>query len=280
MLNVQVFLKVLYGDKEAEKEKEKKDKFEVDFLKKYNRKMSILKVIAVILFIVVLCTWALTIASLIKIERTYTKSKYIYEVLNEAYGKIEEVQNGHNYSLIEYYNCNSSNYPTIRTMTYKDRHYKEELKNSDSNFWYTNYGLITGIGDVYFQFNETTNNDTSPTCSFTTYTHRNLLEFYVEKNISDYNTYNITIHEYEGNEYYVIEESNGISIWINKNTMLLYKIAYPSTGSEFTYTWSVGNITDEDLKVEGFTNEEMEEMNKNLEEHFYSSFIPMYLILK
>ena len=137
MLNVQVFLKVLYGDKEAEKEKEKKDKFEVDFLKKYNKKMSILKVIAVILFIVVLCTWALTIASLIKIERTYTKSKYIYEVLNEAYGKIEEVQ-----------------------------------------------------------------------------------------------------------------------------------------------TWSVGNITDEDLKVEGFTNEEMEEMNKNLEEHFYSSFIPMYLILK
>lgn len=270
MLNVQIFLKVLHGDKEAEKEKEKKNKFEVDFLKKYNKKMTILKVIAIILFIVVLCTWALTIASLVKIERTYTKSKRIYEVLNEAYDKIEEVQNGRNYSLTWYYYYNSNNVYDVFKEFHKDNYFKEETPS------YTNYGISTDIGNTYIQFHGNSYTNPYPATTFGGYENANELSIYMEDTISDYNSYDITVQDFKGIDYYVIKDSHDNFIWINKETMLLYKVVYSST-SEIIYEWSVGDVTDEDLKVEGLTDEEMEEMNKKVKDWFYSFFIPVYL---
>lgn len=128
---------------------------EINTLKKYNIKMTILKIIAVLLVILILVMCAIFISG-------YTKRKkceYIAEIMSEAYSTLESIEASGNYTLIDDYTVFSSgvhsgNQGTSRTTTFhKDGYFKEVVINNGNHF-YTNYGTATENETYYVQFDK------------------------------------------------------------------------------------------------------------------------------
>ncbi len=94
----------------------------------------------------------------------------------------------------------------------------------------------------------------------------NLLESYLKQEVLGYTNSEIRNEEHEMQEYYVIrnnyEDGNYTDIWINKESMELFKIEYINmlcgevySCQEHKYTIIKGNVTDEDIEYE-MTQEE------------------------
>lgn len=258
-------------------DEEKKDKFEIDFLKKYNRKITIFKVIALFLSVLILFTWGLTLACLIKIRLDYDEAKYIYEIINAAYNKNQDIIYSKNYSLTETHISKKYGYINTLTRYYKGKYCKEEsnYSDSDTSSYSEIYGALFNFENVEFQLIETDPNYDESTVTGYSYSSisQNLLIYENEKLITHYLTYDIETKEYDGVEYYVITDTktNYVTM-INKDTMLLYKRFSPDF--EITYEWSIGTVTDEDLILDGLTSEDMEKINEKIEHTFYNFFIP------
>ena len=122
---------------------------EIDFLKKYNRKMNILKIVASILIVVIVSMCTILSLEYMTKRKEDKKTQYISEIMDKAYLKIEDIKqeilNGGNYKVIEestYKNYvgeeSSSRFATF----YKDLNYREESNIGEEP--YTNYGVILG----------------------------------------------------------------------------------------------------------------------------------------
>lgn len=125
-------LDMLEEEKESEKKKEEKEKErqatkEIDYLKKYNKKMKILKIIAVVLTLFIILAWA---CEFIINKDTYKKGKITYDIIQTAYKNMKNFNDENNYILeIEvtrrgHYAMKESKYNT--KYYYKDGKYKNE----------------------------------------------------------------------------------------------------------------------------------------------------------
>lgn len=105
-----------------------------------------------------------------------------------------------------------------------------------------------------------------------------ILEYYKELEEKGLENIDIKKKEYQGKQYYVIDETLGrkdanyrhTEIWVEKETMLvertIYEIIYED-GTEFGYekrfNWYIGIVSEDEIKL---TKEEKEEANKYVEE--------------
>lgn len=131
--------------------------------------MTILKIIAIFLIILILVMWAIFISGYSKRK----KCEYIAEIMSEAYSTLENIKSSGNYTLIDDYTVFSSGVHsgtqgTVRMTTFhKDDYFKEEVVNN-GNHYYTNYGVMTENETYYVQFDK----DLNLTGGFSVRTHR------------------------------------------------------------------------------------------------------------
>ncbi len=282
---------------------------EIDGLKKYNRNMFVLKMIVVILSIFIIFIWGNFIVERVKkgieLKENYEKGQYIFGIIDEAYGKVDDIINSNNYSLVEEttalsYEFNCVSKYTKNGMFYKDGYFKEEY-NSDSGsikigiddeMNYVNYGVVTK--DKIFN---TQLIDGYCDCSIMTSwkTHENLymqniLELYRKEDVLEYKDFEIKEEKIKEENYYLISKNenkyDGVyhtEIWINKDDMQLFKIIDEKIGcskTEHKFTWTVNNVRDEDVRVKfAGKNEKIQQLdsffekinNKEFEDNYEES---------
>lgn len=97
-------------------------------------------------------------------------------------------------------------------------------------------------------------------------------------NYLSYCNYKMRVEELDGVQYYVLRRNmdshgNEVTIdnseyyqelWINKDNMLIYKFITDTRYSayEVKYTWEIGNVTDEDVKLKDLTDEQLEQVKE------------------
>ncbi len=257
--------------------KEALEKDEINFLKKFNKKMTIFKVIATVLSVIILAMWTILSMEYITKKKEEKKAQYISEIVEKAYLKIEDIKqeilNGGNYKIIE--ENTNRNYDGNRcsdkiTVFYKDLKYKEETDVGKHFGWkpYTDYGVILGknkdnkLKSVYVQYDSNFNyiGGLSWGLGFSTSGVDSLgsSESNPLKYISEYDNFDIMEETYDGKEYYILREyTNNIHLsyidrWIRKEDMLLIRVVYVESGiiqNETKYTWEANSVTDEDVKI-------------------------------
>lgn len=122
-------LKMLKGDKEEEEQKEEKsEEEELKHLKKYNRRMLILKIIAVLLALFIIIALPITIPKKKKYDEAYAKGEYVYNIIQVAKNKLEELKNEKNLEV------SVENIPSINN----ESKYKYIYKFKDEKFSYIN----------------------------------------------------------------------------------------------------------------------------------------------
>lgn len=239
--------------------------------------MLILKIIIVILSIIIIVTWGIFCKNYIKQRKEYENAVYISNIIEKAYFKIQEKEDEENYKIIdESYFTDSETEKTsyvITTTLYKDGYYKEICQGENDtigSYGYINYGVEDKENNQYYytQFDlEETEKNISIGITFSLDSRENELSNYYEKDISEYEKYQVEIKEIDGKEYYCITDSQNTEIWIEKNNMMLYKMRY-SSGEERTITWEVNNVKDEDVKINNIEEYTMDEYDKKLVEYY------------
>lgn len=184
--------------------------------------------------------------------------------------KQKKKQDGNNYSVISDEIFNYIKEGRIengkQTFLYKDGKVKETYDYGNDNR-YTNYGKVEGDNFIYIQLDKDMKYTGGAAIAYAY--GINPLEAYREQEILGYTNSEIRNEEYETQEYYVIRKNykngNHTDIWINKESMELFKIEcinmlYGGAYSceERKYTITKGNITDEDIEYE-MTQEEYEQ---------------------
>ena len=117
---------------------------EVDFLKKYNRKMNVLKMVAGVLIIIILAMWTLFIVKYVQEKEECEKISQVLEITEKAFLKIEDIKekivNGGNYTVVEEdYKLNTKVVTYYKECNFKINHIAE--------IPYTKYGRIIGKDD-------------------------------------------------------------------------------------------------------------------------------------
>lgn len=121
-------LDLLRGDKKEEEQKEERiEEEELKHLKKYNRRMTILKSIAVVLALFIIISLPVTIRKKKENDKAYAKGEYVYNIIQVAKNKSEELKNEKNLEVsiehISYVNKN-------------EKKYKDNYKFKDEKFSY------------------------------------------------------------------------------------------------------------------------------------------------
>ena len=267
---MQKYYIVLHGKQEENKEK---NEIVIDTLKKYNRKMLILKIIVAVLSIFIVFIGGKFIVEHIQkgIEQqeNYEKGNYIYDIINEAYCNMDEILNSNNYSIIEESTTISYDFKCVYSYLkteeyYKDGYYKEAVSTANlnriENNYFVNYGLKIKGADFHIQVNGNGNIAGGISATRGNFTiGKNELEVYYKENVLEYKDYQIREEKVEEKNYYVISQKankdDGIyctEIWINKEDMQLFKITDEKVGSKKTervFTLSINNVKEEDVKV-------------------------------
>ncbi len=272
---------------------EEKNETVIDGLKKYNRHMFILKIIVVILSLFIISIWGSFIVERvqesIELKEDYEKGQYIFNILDEASHKIEEIESSGNYSVVEEDISVSYDFDCVynyskNVMLYKDGYFKEEqmtnpgsMRLEDYNdVHYINYGVITKENEFCTQFNEGKGSDSIRISTRGNYNvSDNNLGIDREEDVLKYKDYDIKEEEYDGINYYIISKSeqDGIyysEIWINKDNMKLFKRTNEKLGCdkvERRFTWTVNNVKDEDVRIKfAGKSEKIQELDKIFEE--------------
>lgn len=268
--------------------KEETNEKEIDILKKYNRKMFILKVVAIVLSILIISMWGILVVDKVQSDMKLKKAQYISEIIDKAYNRAEEVEK-ENYTLTCEYNQNSTDGEEdfVKSVySHKDGYFKEEHHN------YTNYGITTKNETYYIQFTheeeEKKDYKGGLAISFVGY-NNNMIDLYRKENILDYRDYNIREEELDGIVYYVIkityDKIDGYEeIWINKDSMLLFKETGENGITRCKYTWTINNVKDEDVRInylEGYgENERLQKVNDMFERIKRGEFDTYYQVMK
>ena len=242
-------LEILREDRNKINIKSKNEqKIELDYLKKYNKKMILLKIILI------------TIMALITILIAFSIYRYIYnsKVVENVERKISEITDLNNYHIYEtqYYKFNQNNEENYYTteIFYKDGKYKKIEKINSKNSELDNKEFVK-----YWSKDEILNK--SELLEYETYNKTGELimrmpNIYLgEGMVKAINIVmlNIRIDEFKGTECYVLRNSDKSSyreIWIDKETMLpmreiqnIYGVQY----DEKNFFIEINVVTDKDV---------------------------------
>lgn len=257
------------------KEEELSDKIEYDYLKKYKRRMSLLKRFIILMIIIFI------VSSMMLLIR-YCYNNYVIE---NAYEEYKELPNLSNYTIIrEYkyidYKNMQNNINDITSIFFKDGKYKLENKN------YEYYGEIDTNKQVQVDYiGKTIKNVTSnytivdKNYFFKTFSEINL--YGSQTGISRLfiiNAINVRTDSYNGRKCYVVRfqgnKTGYRDIWIDKDSMLTIRTIeeeYNIYCRENLYTLDVGNVSDEDI---AFNKEKLDFNVENItSDDFYYSVV-------
>lgn len=250
--------------------------------------MLILKIIIVILLVFIISMWGNVIIEHVKegIEQKefYEKGAYIYDIIDKAYSKADEITNSGNYSLVEEsitisYDFNIAYDYMKNEEFHKDGYFKEittsDSKSSNIDLNYVNYGVQTKDNTFLIQLNDSSYTNGSIAICNSNETMHSLLESYLKENLLEYKDFEIREEKIDENIYYIISKNRNTEnsvycdeLWINKDNMHIFKSISEKIGcskSEWKFIISEGNVRDEDVRVR-FAGED--EKIKELDEFF------------
>lgn len=260
-------LKLVKEEKTEEiNKRHNEDEYEINYLKRFRRKLLTLKSI-IILFILIL---------IIASANYLIKFSYTQYILNSAYKELQEIENSENFKLsIENYNINYETEGNDEqffntTYYYKDGKYKEKMSGriTNGNLIYANrdyYGEIDSNKrtEIYIDEKEIINK----TANYNLLTKRRIIDTYnyTKDYGQDYRkTFNLRVkgglrvktETYNGKECYVITFSNDnkdcTAIWIEKESMMVLKETAGEVGRyyyETKYTIEKDIVTEEDITI-------------------------------
>lgn len=225
---------------------DKKDKIEINHLKKIRNHMNFLKIIIMSILIVI-----------IVFMTTFSIKYYnISNVINEAYNKLEYMKNLDNYKLIQettYKNfLDNSMYTVKTTYYYKDGKYKIELGNGIRYLEDDSYNKICVYNDLK-QIEYHTQDFIEEKKGDTLNVFSNIRNYKtLEKGISRLGL-SLREERFNGVDCYVIRRGNSNShrdIWIDKKqkiTLRMVEEEYMKYYCETIYTFSENIVKDEDV---------------------------------
>lgn len=256
--------------------------------------MLILKIIVVILSIFILSIWGKFIVERvqagIELKEDYEKGQYIYDIVDKAYSKLDEITSSNNYSLIEESISVSHDFKCVYDYLKTEKYYKDgyfkkvSIDNPGSikpvryiDVNYVDYGVRTKDKDFCIQLND--NNYIYGSIATEWAQYENIygtLEGYRKEDVLEYKDYEIKEEQIDGITYYIISTSQNrddniydYEIWINKESMELAKTVYEKRGcnkTETKFTFTVNNVKDEEVRVKfAGNNEKLQELDKLFE---------------
>ncbi len=249
-------LNILIGKKNITSDTNDKDKKEFDLLKKYNRKLKSLKIIAIILALFLIFAWSF---KGIQCIYRYYNGKYAYEIISKVYESTKNLKDQDNFYL------SSKNSFHEYNLYYKDKKFKL-VSNDYGNVQGSNiyYGKIIGDTTLCFDFSDENGKLIN---GFVTKLEFSYLDvpfenvFYLlhqlnEKNLIELGKIKVSEETRYGTEYYILRDfsnNEGFVLEINKQTMLVTKcINLSDIGIDNCthYEYSPGKAKDIDLKLE------------------------------
>ena len=244
--------------------KEDAEDIEIDYLKKYNKKINTLKGIAIFIVLIVVIIWGAIFVKHLKNKEHY---EYLHNILNSAYEKtISLKETEKNFFLIT---TDSSN--NEEKLYYKDGKFKliskVNFEDGRKIEEYTNYGVETGNNSIaYIQLHkingEYEKNGSTAVRSNNDYNETNpalkiyLLKYYCDMDIMQSLSLNIREDKYKEKDVYVIRNMKNneeySELWIDKESKLVIKLIDNTNENKYekNYLWQVGNVTSEDVTIE------------------------------
>lgn len=253
--NCKTYLSLISGNISNDKEDENTDNdMNIDYLKKYRKKMTILKSVLLIVVIGI-------IAILISV---FIKYKYNEQIVNTAMKKIEEINLSDNFYIsrktiyIDYINSENSN-EYIDKIYYKDGKYKQD------NGYCITYGEVDS--NKVLKIFEEKKIIENIEANYVPYRKRDLISLGADysfgivnksftENIGFFNSVIINEAKYNGINCYVVRTSVSddgyYEYWINKETNLMIRRVNESYGRyyrEELFTVTINQTLDEDVKI-------------------------------
>lgn len=275
-------LKMLKGEQTEEETRNKIENIEINYLKKYNKKIKVFKWIAIALGLIsiIICTIVLgtNVYEIIENNKAYEKSYKTYEekennktyeesyrtyeevnnIMNIAYEKTKALFENDNFILKKEFKLKNQSDASHITMYYKDGKYKEvhntyNIYGNNEIENYTNYGVKSKVNCICLQFTDNKKYVGGLFIMDSKYLYEDHIKFlHLSSVIEQY--YNYEIREEE--ECYVIRRNANYGNsyteqWINKQSMLLVKeFIYYETYEKLTnYIYEIGTATDEDVML-------------------------------
>ncbi len=270
-------LEELKKDDIIEKKQDKNnEKHDINYLKKYNRKIKLLTSIVYILIIFIILVLVLFWCVRIK---NYNKFNYNYNIILTAYEKYDEIIHSNNFLYeADYgdvrYRPYYYGYEKHMAFYYKDGKFKRvrtDIQDGNPEHDDVEYGKIEGgryrsIEITYYKSGKISRGSwalgvkkLSDDNNYVTF-----LNYFYNLSDEDLTNLEITDDVYNGKECYLIkdyannEKTQWIEMWIEKDTMLI--IREKSNEEDFTwdyqYKWTVGNVTDEDVTLTDTTRQD------------------------
>lgn len=252
-----------------------KDEKEFDILKKYNRKMRLLKIVAVILALFLIFAWGFKgIQSIYR----YYNGKYAYEIISKVYESTQNLKDQDNFYL-------SSRHSFAEyKLYYKDRKFKlvsNDYENAKNSKIY--YGKIIGdttlCFDIYDKNGKSINGSVEKS-EFSPLAIPFENVFYLlhelnEKSLIELGKIKVSEETRYGTEYYILRDSSndeGFVLEINKQTMLVTKcinLSDKGTDNCTHYEYTPERTKDKDLKLE-IENLDEYTMDEELKPYIYN----------
>lgn len=260
---------------------ESEDKIEYNHLKKYRKKMVILKSVLFSIVIVIIAIVAIFI----------TKYNYNNNIMEQVISKIEESKKSDNYSIkkvehrIDYERNNEFTFTKV--YYYKDGKYKEESLAESPNQKFLNstmyeYGEINSNQKI-----EITEDTKTANIETSNYTYVKEGQFFnlLLNEVQLYNTnfgffsdifmrmgYQVRTDRYNGKECYVFKIEDDTSYtekWIDKESMMIVRAiqdVYNKSYTEISYFVSFDDVTEEQVAVPNLQDYNVENSEKSMEE--------------
>ena len=260
---------------------ESEDKIEYNHLKKYRKKMVILKSV---LFSIVIVIIAIVVIFI-------TKYNYSNSIMEQVISKIEEYKKSDNYSIkkvehrIDYERNNEFTFTKV--YYYKDGKYKKESLAESPNQKFLNstmydYGEINSNQRI--EITEDTKTANIETSNFTYVKEGQFFNLLLDE-VQLYNTnfgffsdifmrmgYRVRTDRYNGKECYVFKIQDDTSYtekWIDKESMMIVRTiqdVYNKSYTEISYFVSFDNVTEEQVAVPNLQDYNVENSEKSMEE--------------
>ncbi len=279
--NCKKILDELKKEEIVEKNQDKKSKKnkikDIDYLKKYNRRVKLLTSIVYILIIFIILVLAFYWYIRIK---NYNKYNYNYNIILTAYEKYDEIIHSNNFLYeADYgdvrYRPYYYGYEKHMAFYYKDGKFKRirtdindgNPERESDEYGKIKNGIYSSITLNYYKDGKISrglmgNLSTGKLLSDNNYS--TYIDYFYNLGIDELINLEITDEIYNGKECYLIKKydnnnkSQWIEMWIEKDTMLVIreKNNEKDNNWDYNYKWTVGNVTDEDVTITDTTRQD------------------------
>lgn len=258
------------------------EKIEIDYLKKHNKKMRILKIsiLSIILFIV-LFSFGLII-----------KYNYISGIMKKVSNNIKEIEKQSNYMIT--ITERGIDYEREKDYSYTTKYYYKDNKYKTENYSEANFDIINSNTYSYGEINSNSQitivNDTKTAYKESrNYVYmkkeyilrdlKNAIEIFDTDfgfigNLYMKSNYKIRNDRYNGKECYVLKSDSRdyyFEYWVEKDTMMLIRTVqdiYNRNYTENTYELTGGTVNDEDVSIPDLDGYTIKETNANTSEEW------------